>query len=465
MFWRVRSQAGAARMGAPFQLRRMARYIRSVTDGTVPHGTAIAPVKTLQVSVVEGPDRGAVHRARYDRVAVGTARDNDLVLTDQTVSRYHLELSQLGDRISIIDLGSTNGTLVGPARIERATIEPETLIRIGKTTLRVADAAVVEVELFEEDALGGLRGRSTVMRKLMADIRRVAKSDASVLLTGETGCGKEAAAHAIHEASPRAQGPFETVDCGALAPTLVASELFGHEKGAFTGAESQRIGAFERANGGTLFLDEVGELPASLQAALLGAIERRTFKRVGGDRPISVDVRVVSATHRDLRAEVNNSSFRQDLYYRLAVVTMRIPPLRERTEDIPILVAHFLRQAGHSGEVEEIIPSSALAALAVHRWPGNVRELRNFVEAALAIGAVPELEPEERAAAFASEPFAEIFKKSFKEARLLAVASFEAAYVRALLERCGGNVSEAARVSQIHRSYLNEMIKRHRIRG
>jgi DNA-binding NtrC family response regulator len=258
---------------------------------------------------------------------------------------------------------------------------------------------------------------------------------------------------------------------------LVASELFGHERGAFTGAEQQHVGAFERAHGGTLFLDEIGELPAALQASLLGALERRVFRRVGGQNPISVDVRVVCATNRDLRREVNKGQFRQDLYYRIAVVLLRIPSLRDRIEDIPLLVEHFLREAGFNGGVDEIVPPEAMEALTTHRWPGNVRELRNFVDAALAMGEPPRLEesladePSEHGTApvngddrFPSTPFTKLFEMTYKDARSMVVEEFEARYLKALMDRCRHNVSKAARESEIHRSYLTQMLKRHGLR-
>ncbi len=360
-----------------------------VEPTTVPHGSRSFPVQGIRVEVTRGPDTGRVCLATSGTISVGTADGNDLVLTDETVSRYHLELSHRGDRISVVDHGSTNGTISGSVAISSATVAPGTALSLGRTSIRVEDSAILELEVHDQDQLADLRGRSPVMLALMAQVKRAARSDASILLLGETGSGKEVVARAIHESSPRAAKPFETVDCGALAPTLIASELFGHERGAFTGAEQQHAGAFERAQGGTLFLDEIGELPAPLQATLLGALERRSFRRLGGTHPIDVDVRVVCATNRDLRAEVNQGTFRQDLYYRIAVVLLRIPPLRERAEDIPLLIEHFLREAGGSGGIDELFPPSAREGLAQHRWPGNVRELRNFVEAALAMGVVP----------------------------------------------------------------------------
>ncbi|MEM7677749.1 MAG: sigma-54 dependent transcriptional regulator, partial [Myxococcota bacterium] len=292
----------------------------------------------------------------------------------------------------------------------------------------------------------------------------------------ETGVGKEVFARAIHEQSPRADRPFEVVDCGALMPTLIASELFGHERGAFTGAERQHIGAFERADGGTLFLDEIGELPSSLQSGLLGALERRAFRRLGGHDQIAVDVRVVCATNRDLRSEVNAGRFRQDLYYRIAVLLLKIPPLRERAGDIPLLVEHFLRQAGHDGPIESVIPRAVMASLRQHHWPGNVRELRNFVEAALAMGETPHLEaggaasateePEDIEASPLLHPggVRRLAQLTYKDARGALLHDFETFYLQQLMDRCRGNVSKAARDAKMNRSYLIEMLKRHDIR-
>src|SRR5688500_15812022 len=330
--------------------------------------------------------------ASGEYLSIGSAAGNDLVLSDETVSRYHLELARKQDRIHVRDCGSTNGVHLGSAYLESAQIQPGTILQLGKTAIKIEDGETVDLELAEDDRVGPVRGRTPEMRSLMARIQRAARTDVSVLLLGETGVGKEVIARAIHESSPRAAHPFEVVDCGALMPTLIASELFGHEKGAFTGADRQHVGAFERANGGTLFLDEIGELPPALQSALLGALERRSFRRVGGTASIAVDVRVVCATNRDLRNEVNAGRFRQDLYYRIAVILLRIPPLRERVGDIPLLVEHFLREIGHDGPVEEVVPESVMQTLKTHHWPGNVRELRNFVEAAIAMGEAPHLE-------------------------------------------------------------------------
>jgi DNA-binding NtrC family response regulator len=229
------------------------------------------------------------------------------------------------------------------------------------------------------------------------------------------GCRQVVRSDALHDLGPRAARPFVAVDCGALAPSLVASELFGHERGAFTGAEAQHVGAFERAHGGTLFLDEIGELPFALQASLLGALERRRVRRLGGRADLAIDVRVVSATNRDVRGDVNSGAFRLDLYYRLAVVTLRLPPLRERAEDIELLVEHFLRECGEDGLINALISPATMRSLASHHWPGKVRELRNLIEATLAMGEPPALDPAPPGAP--GDPIAAVLALPYRTAR------------------------------------------------
>ena len=428
------------------------------------------PVCTLRAEVIEGPDRGLVQTAGSDVLTVGTAPSNDLALTDGTVSRYHLDLIRHPDGIRVRDLGSTNGTVFAGARIERASVSPGVTLKLGNTSIRIDDGEAVTVELYEGDRLAGLIGTTQAMRRLMARIERVARSNSSVLVLGETGTGKERVARAIHERSPRAAQAYETVDCGAMLPTLVASELFGHERGAFTGADRQHIGAFERADKGTIFLDEIGELPEALQTALLGAIERRSFRRLGGKQSIPVDVRVVCATNRDLRREVNDGTFRQDLFYRVAVVTLTVPALRERLDDLPALAEHFLRQAGHEGPAGEILSASVIQAFRRHRWPGNVRELRNTVEAALVMGEPPELHgSDDQAGASAGAPAAsgddDLLVLPYSDARAAVLERFEARYLETLLDRHDGNVSVAARQAKMDRSYLTRMLKKHGLRA
>jgi DNA-binding NtrC family response regulator len=429
---------------------------------TTPHVQSGLPIRTLRVDILEGPDAGRSHLASEDSITIGTALDNDLVLADDSVSRYHVELSRGRAGVRIADCGSTNGTLVHDIRIANAEAPAGSVLSLGRTKLRVSDGNEVTLELREQTSLGGVRGRSPVMRRLMSAVERAAQSEVSVLVVGESGTGKELIARALHDLGPRATKPFVAVDCGALSPSLVASELFGHERGAFTGAEQQHVGAFERANGGTLFLDEIGELPLALQANLLGALERRRLRRLGGRADIAIDVRVVSATNRDVRGDVNSGAFRLDLYYRLAVVTLRLPPLRERSEDIELLVEHFLREAGHDGPVDTLISPPTMRSLATHHWPGNVRELRNMIEATLAMGEPPPLESVQPADP--SDPFAPLLGQSYRAARLQLLTEFEGRYLAALLARCGGNVSRAAREAQMNRSHLIELLQRHHLR-
>jgi DNA-binding NtrC family response regulator len=419
-------------------------------------------VRSIRVEVVTGPDAGLA--VVGDQVTVGTARDNGVVVADPTVSRYHLELSPVHGGVQVVDLGSTNGTFAGPVRIERAIVPVDTALQIGGTQLRVSDAAAAKVEIHAGDALAELRAKSPVMRRLFASIDKVARGTAATLVTGESGTGKELIARAIHTLGARAAMPFVTVDCGALATNLIASELFGHERGSFTGADRQRLGAFERAHGGTVFLDEIGELPAADQAALLGVLERRKFRRVGGSEDIAVDVRVVSATHRDLRAEVNAGRFRLDLYYRLAVVVLKVPPLRERADDIPLLVEHFLRTLGHTGPIEAAIPEPMMTTLLQHAWPGNVRELRNAVEAILTLG-VPAEPFDAPAQPIDADRVSAVIERPYKYARTVVMRDFEHRYFSRLLERAEGNISAAARLAEIDRSYLIDLLRRSGVRG
>ncbi len=429
----------------------------------------VLPVRTIRVEVTDGPAAGTAMTAERETLAIGTADGNDLVLADPTVSRYHFDVSRhASGGVAIVDHGSTNGTFVGAVRIERAVVPVGTYVRAGGTTLRIADGEDVALELHTEEQLGGLRGRTPVMRRLMAQIEKLASTIAPVLLIGESGTGKEVIARALHDRGPRAAGPFVTVDCGSLSPNLVASELFGHERGAFTGAERTHIGAFESASGGTVFLDEIGELPVHIQPTLLGVLERRRFRRLGGRNDISVDVRVISATHRDLRAEVNAGTFRLDLYYRIAVALLRVPALRERVDDIPLLVAHFARECGHDGALETIFKPGALDALFAHHWPGNVRELRNLVETTIATGEAPAIDRDVSRAVTSRAGFDELFAPllslGYKEARATLLEAFEARYFEGLLERAEGNVSRAAREARIDRSHLIDLLKRHGIR-
>ncbi len=413
-------------------------------------------VTTMRVEVVDGPDRGA-NATAAEIVAVGTAKDNGLPISDFTVSRYHLEASAHPGGILVTDLGSTNGTYVGGVRIERAIVPPGTLVTLGGTTIRFDDAVRRTVPAADQTTeYAGMIAKSPQMLRLFSDIARIATTPTSVLIVGESGTGKERVAEALHTASGRVNEPLVTIDCGALTSALLASELFGHERGAFTGADRSHAGAFERASAGTVFLDEIGELPAPDQSSLLGVLERRRFRRVGGTSELDVNARVIAATNRDLRAEVNNGRFRHDLYHRLAVVVLRLPPLRERREDILPLVAHFARDMGAFDTLENVFGAETLARWQRHPWPGNVRELRNAVEAALVVGPGGYLDSPVAGADDSRQS-----TLPYKDARAAVVGQFERDYLTRLLEETKGNVSAAARTAKMDRSHLIDLLHRH----
>ncbi len=340
----------------------------------------MAPAARLSLTVARGVDAGKhVEADARAPLSIGTAADNGFVLSDPTVSRYHLELEASEAGVRVRDLGSSNGTYSGRSRLRDGDVPWDTALLLGDTVLVVSRAADAAAEA--PRALPGFVTVSPRMLEVVRQVRRLAAFGGSVLVLGETGTGKELVARALHDEGPRRAGPFVVVDCGALPHALVESELFGHERGAFTGAVARHAGAFERARGGTVFLDEIGELSQTAQASLLGALERRRVRRVGGEREIELDVRVVSATHRDLRAEVNRAAFRADLYYRLAGALISLPPLRERPEDVPALVAHFTLDLAGAADA---LPAELVERWRLQHWAGNVRELRNAVERALA---------------------------------------------------------------------------------
>ena len=423
--------------------------------------TEVRALQRLRVRVLEGPDEGVSLAAEGGRpMAVGVAPGNELALSDPTVSRFHVEVRTTDSGIHVRDLHSLNGTFVSGVRIESATVPPGTQLRLGATLLvleEAGDAGATEAGPAVD--LPGFVAESAVMRDVASTVRRLAHSGATVLLQGETGTGKEVVARAIHDLSPRRGAPFVVVDCGSLPSTLVASELFGHERGAFTGADRQKPGAFELAHGGTIFLDEIGELPSDVQPSLLGVLERRRFRRVGGEREIEVDVRVVTATHRELREAANTGAFRPDLYYRLSVARLILPPLRERPEDVPVLVRHFANEL--TGQAAVPFDPETMERLRNHHWSGNVRELRNVVEGALAMGRVV-LEGSPKAPASGGTAHGAI--RPYKEARAEVVGQFERDYLTALLEACDGNASEASRRAKMDRSYLLMLLKKHDLR-
>jgi DNA-binding NtrC family response regulator len=403
-------------------------------------GHAIAQ---FQLRVVSGPDAGVSFVSRGERTVIGSHESADLPLTDPTVSRFHCEIIVHANGVDINDLGSRNGTLVNGVSVLAAHLASGSVLAIGRTQVHFeAGDGVVRLPMSSRERFGLLVGRSRAMATLFATLERAAASDSTVLLQGETGTGKDAAAESIHQESARRDGPFVVVDCGSIPPNLIESELFGHERGSFTGAVSDRVGALEAADGGTLFLDELGELPKDLQPKLLRALERREIKRIGATQPISVDVRIIAATNRNLRAEVNAGQFRADLYYRLAVLDITMPPLRERPEDIPPIVEHILGVLDLTNDPRAAaLRSPELAAkLASHPWPGNVRELRNYVE---------------RCIAFEEE----IPLQSLQADNALTLID-PRRYLEQLLELHHDNVAAAARAAGVDRVHLHRLLSR-----
>lgn len=424
-----------------------------------------ASSSSIRVAVASGPDKGLGCRVGADPVVVGSDPTCDLVLNDRTVSRRHAELRVEAGHLLVTDLGSTNGTHHHRARIREVFVPVGDQVAFGRTEVRVVpDEVPLEAEPFVADRLGPLVGAEPGMRELFGLVRQVADSDATVILEGETGTGKELFAQAIHDASPRAKQPFVVFDCTSQPRDLVESALFGHVKGAYTGAAGPRQGAFFRADGGTLFLDELGELDLELQPKLLRALEAREIQPVGGEGYRRVDVRVIAATHRDLRAEVRAGRFREDLFYRLSVIRLRLPPLRERPGDIPLLVEHFIDTMG-----AQLTPSmDGLRKLGRHTWPGNVRELRNLVERAAALDrgkpdvdlsrhlhGLDDLEEAPTEADLAHLPF--------KEAKGKLVSAFEARYIEDLLKTHDHNISVAAREAGVDRKHFKDLMKKYGI--
>jgi len=415
-------------------------------------------IQRFHLEVVSGPAAGTTWTSAVEGASVGSHPSNDVVLDDRTVSRFHCEVRVHPRGVRVRDLDSRNGTLVDGARVVEAWLRHGSLIRLGQSVIRFQlTSEQNELALSSGDHFGTLVGRSVAMRATFAQLEKAAKSDATVLLMGETGTGKEEAASSIHDASERAEGPFVVLDCGAVPRSLLESELFGHERGAFTGATASRPGVFEAAQGGTVFLDEIGELPLDLQPKLLRVLDARTVQRLGGSGPVHVDARVIAATHRDLRIEVNEGRFRPDLYYRVAVVALRMPPLRERPEDIPDLVEHLLDGLEAGPEERAFADEAFVAGLRRAAWPGNVRELRNHVEQCLVLR---EPVPIGERAGAEEGPLVD-GRMSYAEARRRSLDWFERQYLTALLDRHGGNVSQAARAAGVHRVYLHKLLRRH----
>ncbi len=445
-----------------------------------------------------------------EEIRIGSMDDNDVVISDDTVSRYHCRIVQEDTGYVLIDQRSTNGTFINKVRVREAFIKPGSTVSVGQSQLRFnAREEEVQIVPSRSDRCAGLIGGNARMREIYSIIEKIAPTATTVVIDGETGTGKEVVAQAIHSLSPRVRGELVVFDCGAVPPNLIESELFGHEKGSFTGAMMTRQGLFEQADGGTLFLDELGELPIDLQPKLLRALENREVRRVGSAKASKVDVRIIAATNRNLEDEVKAGRFRQDLFYRLSVVRLHLPSLRERADDIPLLVGHFLehghynRGATNTPKVRKVAPD-AMTALSTYPWPGNVRELVNVIERAvsfcdnelLELADLPDYVRNAKASSSniraVSQPGArrasthgtgsspvvpmsaslptptppeELMAEgvTFKDAKERWVAAFERDYILQLLRRNTGNISHAARAADIDRKYFRKLMKKYDI--
>ncbi len=412
-------------------------------------------IARFSVDVVAGPDQGLRVISHGGELAIGTNPENQLILTDSTVSRHHCQIVADATGFLLRDLGSTNGTSLGGHRVVTAYLAPASILRVGQTMLCFEATYELADPLSDDRELGAVLGKSPAMRRMFAVLRRAVATDTTILLEGETGTGKTLIAETVHSAGPRSDRPFVVVDCGAISASLIESELFGHERGAFTGAHDAKQGMFEAANGGTIFLDEIGELPLELQPKLLRVLESKTVTRIGSTRATKLDVRIIAATNRDLRAEVAAGAFRSDLFYRLGTLRVRVPALRERLEDLVPLAERFYRELAGQGAVP---PADLLAAVSRHAWPGNVRELRSFVERTYLLG--PQPLPGTVGAPAAARPTDDL-AMTFRDAKARAMTDWERDWIGRLFKAYGGNLSRAARAAQMDRNHLRMLVRRY----
>ncbi len=442
-------------------------------------------LRSAVIQVVAGPDTGKSCQLQLHRVSVGTCKDNDLVLTDSLVSRHHAEFQVHDQGYLVRDLDSTNGSFFRGARVHEADLGPGAELRIGDTVLRIERGEDCTHSVSTKQAFGSLIGTSRAMQEVFGVLTAVAPLDATVMILGETGTGKELVAEELHQHSPRRNHNFIIVDCGSIPSTLIESELFGHVKGSFTGALTDKAGAFEKASGGTIFLDEIGELPLGMQTRLLRVLDKRTIKRVGGLDPISVDIRVVAATNRDLEQLVAEEKFRKDLFYRLNVIHLRLPSLRERREDIPLIARHLLWKAGCPNP-NAVLSSKVMEVLATRQWPGNVRELRNVIEramvlsdgAVLQLGSAPDITPSSAVDSGGPAPDAltgeswlgrampkDLLNRPYKVAKEVLLQQFEFLFLNHLLDRHGDNIKRIAEDAGVDRALIRKLLRKHGLRS
>jgi two-component system response regulator HydG len=436
------------------------------------HALAMDPSQSLlsRVVIIEGPDTGlefALDPSSPSRVLLGTSPACEIRLSDPTVSRRHAAFEPAGRRYKLTDFQSTNGTFVDGVAIGEAYVRGGEILRCGSTAMRLEQGeAAPSPPLPSAMRFGRTLGASVAMRRLYPLCERLAKAKVPVIIEGETGTGKEVLAESLHEMSG-STGPFVVFDCTTVSASLVEAELFGHERGAFTGAVASRAGVFEEAHGGTLFIDEIGDLELPLQAKLLRAIDRGEVKRVGGQKSIKVQVRILSATRRDLDKAVAAGRFRDDLFHRLAVARIELPPLRERTGDVPLLARRFAQEMGEP----EALTAEVLARFEDYAWPGNIRELRNAVARYIALGDDDvirrSMSDKSRAASRGAggppgapassgdqDWLGPLLAMPFPLARRRTLEEFERRYVEAAIAAHGGNVSAAARSSGLALRYF-----------
>ena len=431
-------------------------------------GTTVATSKRARIlggtiTVAGTRESATIER---DPLLVGRDQKCDLVIEDPRVSAVHAEFVATDLGVRVRDLGSRNGTWVGDTRVVESYLTADADLWIGEAELAFEPSKPQRVPVAQADTFGPLYGTSSSMRSLFQRMAKVAPTDLSVLILGETGTGKELIASALHQASKRKKGPFVVVDCGAIPPSLAEAALFGHERGAFTGAVDKKVGPFVEASGGTLFLDELGELPIDVQPKLLRALAERRVKALGSNRYEDVDVRVIAATRRDLRKAVNAGEFRSDLFFRVAQLTLDVPRLRSRVEDIPGLAARMLSEAG-GRKAQRRITSETVERLMRHDWPGNVRELKNAVTVAYAMS--DDTGPIDVAAyvgqagdRISALPSAGVDVR-FRDAKQEVLERFEKEYFTALADQTQGNVSEMSRISGLERAHVRRYLRRHSI--
>jgi DNA-binding NtrC family response regulator len=449
-------------------------------------------LRKTHLVVNPGVEEAREYTFDQDLISIGTLDECDILLDDDTVSREHCRVVQDGQNTIVIDDGSTNGTYVNGVQIREAFLAPGSVLGVGNTQIRFNPVdEQIAITPSTSERLGNIVGQSVRMREIFGIVEKIAPTGATVIIEGETGTGKEVVARTVHELSARSEESFIVFDCGAVPENLIESELFGHEKGSFTGAVMTRKGLFEMAEGGTIFLDELGELALDLQPKLLRVLEQREVRRVGSNQPIPVNVRVIAATNRSLAEEVDAGRFREDLFYRLSVVRLMLPPLRDRLEDIPLLTRHFLSTLAFNRDSDgdhkvQSIGKEAMDALCEYDWPGNVRELVNIIERGCSFARGDCINKEELPGYVTGEddgglmltphrrdagrqdlddlpPRAELNEMPFKRAKEEWIASFEKDYIATLLVRHGGNISSASREADIDRKYFRKLMYKHEI--